>query len=76
MASLVVRAVRSPTYVGWGSIGFVVLATLLTRQVWWRFFDITRATAPVITAYVLVTFVVAHAAASSPSEQDSVPRRP
>jgi hypothetical protein len=73
MASLVVRAVRTPTYVGWGSIGFVVLATLLTRQVWWRFFDITRATAPVITAYVLVSFVVAHeVAASSPSEEDPV----
>jgi hypothetical protein len=53
---LVVRAVRRPTYLSWGSLGFVVLAIFFSRQVWWRFFDISRAIAPVITAYLIATF--------------------
>lgn len=53
---LVVRALRQPTYLSWGSLGFVVLAVFFSRQVWWRFFDISRAIAPVITAYLLATF--------------------
>ena len=56
MGGLLVRSIRTPTYIGWGALGFVLLAVLLSRQVWWRFFDITRATAPVITAYILVAF--------------------
>ena len=59
MVVLVLRAARYPCYLGGGSVGFVVLGTLLTRQVWWRFFDISRALAPIITAYVIVSFVVA-----------------
>ncbi len=53
---LVIRAVRQPTYLGWGALGFVVLAVFFSRQVWWRFFDVSRAIAPVITAYLLATF--------------------
>ncbi|NIX21716.1 MAG: hypothetical protein GWN07_18495, partial [Actinobacteria bacterium] len=53
----VIRALRRPTYLGWGALGFVLMAALLSRQVWWRFFDITRAIAPVLTAYVMLTFV-------------------
>ena len=56
MPLLVIRAVRRPSYLGWGSIGFVVLGAFFSRQVWWRFFDISRAVAPVITAYLLATF--------------------
>ena len=53
----VVRAIRRPTYLGWGAIGFVLLAVFLSRQVWWRFFDITRAMAPILTAFVFQAFV-------------------
>lgn len=53
---LVVRAGRRPTYLSWGSLGFALLAVFFSRQVWWRFFDISRAIAPVITAYVLTAF--------------------
>jgi hypothetical protein len=53
---LAVRAIRQPTYLGWGALGFVVLAVFFSRQVWWRFFDISRAISPVITAYLLATF--------------------
>lgn len=63
---LVVRALREPTYLSWGSLGFVVLAVFFSRQVWWRFFDISRAIAPVITAYLLATFATGQAVSPSP----------
>ena len=71
MGGLVVRSVRSPSYIGWGAIGFVLLAVLLSRQVWWRFFDITRATAPVITAYVLVAFAAGSRSAETERADDT-----
>jgi hypothetical protein len=70
----VVRAVRRPTYLGWGAIGFVLMAVLLSRQVWWRFFDITRAIAPVLTAYVLLTFVDGRRGVDAPSDVSARPR--
>ena len=59
MPMLIVRAIRRPTYLTWGSLGFVVLAVFFSRQVWWRFFDISRAIAPVLTAYLVATFAPA-----------------
>lgn len=53
---LTVRAVQRPNPLAWGALGFVVLAVLMTRQVWWNFFDISRAIAPAMTAYVVTTF--------------------
>jgi len=50
------RVLRSDDYLAWGSAGFIVLAVLLTRQVWAASFDITRAVAPVLTAFIIVTF--------------------
>lgn len=58
MPLLVLRAMRRPNPLAWGALGFVLLATVMTRQVWWNFFDITRAVAPIITAYALTTFAV------------------
>ena len=51
------RVLISDQLVGWAFLGFVPLAILFTRQVWQSYFDITRATAPVITAFVLLVFV-------------------
>jgi hypothetical protein len=63
MALLVVftlRFLRSPgSLVGYAAIGFVPLATLLTLQVWFNYFDITRAVSPVITAFALLAFAAA-----------------
>jgi hypothetical protein len=42
--------------VSYSTLGFVMLAPLLTRQVWLNYFDITRAVAPVFTTFVLVLF--------------------
>ncbi len=56
MPLLVLRAFQRPNPMAWGALGFVVLAILMTRQVWWNFFDISRAVAPIITAYVVTAF--------------------
>jgi hypothetical protein len=56
MPLLVVRAFQRPNPLAWGALGFVLLAILMTRQVWWNFFDISRAVAPIITAYVVTAF--------------------
>ena len=56
MPLLVLRAVQRPNPLAWGALGFVLLAVLMTRQVWWNFFDISRAVAPILTAYVVTSF--------------------
>ena len=56
MPLLVLRAAQRPNPLAWGALGFVLLAILMTRQVWWNFFDISRAVAPIITAYVVTAF--------------------
>lgn len=53
---VVMQAVRRPSLASYSILGFVVMAPLLTRQVWLNYFDITRAIAPVFTIFVLVLF--------------------
>ena len=48
------RVLLSDSLVGWANLGFVALALLLTVEVWRNYFDITRALAPVITAFVVL----------------------
>jgi len=48
------RAFVSRELVGLAFIGFVALGVLFTEQVWRNYFDITRAVAPIITAFVLL----------------------
>lgn len=48
------RVFRQDHLVGWAFIGFVGLAVLLTEPVWHSYFDISRAIAPVLTAYALL----------------------
>jgi hypothetical protein len=50
------RLVRSRWLVGYVAAGFVPVALLLTLQVWFSYFDITRAVSPVITAFLLLAF--------------------
>jgi len=56
MPLLILRAWQRPNALAFGAIGFVLVAILMTQQVWWRFFDISRAVAPIITAYVITSF--------------------
>ncbi len=56
MPLLVLRAWQRPNALAFGATGFIVVAILMTQQVWWRFFDISRAVAPIITAYVITAF--------------------
>lgn len=51
------RVLISGHLVGWAFLGFVPLAILFTRQVWQSYFDITRAVAPLLTAFVLLVFL-------------------
>jgi len=51
------RVLVSRDLVGWAFLGFVALGVLFTEQVWRSYFDITRAIAPVITAFVLLAFL-------------------
>lgn len=48
------RAVRSRDLLAWSALGFALLLPLLTEQVLIRYFDVTRAIAPVLTAYPLL----------------------
>jgi hypothetical protein len=56
MPLLVLRAVQRPNPLAWGALGFVPLAILMTSQVWFDLFDISRAITPIMTAYVLTAF--------------------
>lgn len=56
MILFVVRFVNSGWLVGYAAVGFVPIALLLSRQVWFSYYDITRAVSPVITAYLLMAF--------------------
>lgn len=51
------RALIADSELGWGTVGFVALGLILTEQVWRNYFDITRAVAPVLTAFVLLVFL-------------------
>ncbi|MEX1124350.1 MAG: hypothetical protein WEE53_01670 [Acidimicrobiia bacterium] len=68
------RLLISGHLVGWAFLGFVPLAILFTRQVWQSYFDITRAAAPVLTAFVLLMFLSGRdaAAETQPRPQSSV----
>lgn len=50
------RAIQRDWLVGWMALGFVPLSLLLSRAVWLNYFDISRGVAPVITAFILVSF--------------------
>lgn len=69
----VVKVIRNPTSLDAGALGFVVLALLLSRQVWWQFVDITRALAPIFTAYILTAFA---RPSTSPSADADVSESP
>jgi hypothetical protein len=59
VAAFTFRALTSTHLVGWTFLGFSILALVFTQQVWINSYDITRALAPILTAYVLVLFAPA-----------------
>jgi len=52
------RTLKSNALVGWAFVGFVPLTMVLSELVWRYYFDSTRAVAPMITAFVLMVFVI------------------
>jgi len=51
------RTLTSAHLLGWAFIGFVPLGVLFSQVVWSSWADISRAIAPIITAYVLLLLV-------------------
>lgn len=47
------QLVARPSYLSWGTAGYCFLALLLTQQVWNKYFDISRALAPIFTAFLV-----------------------
>jgi hypothetical protein len=60
------RAWRSDVYLTWGAVGFAVLAPFLTVLVWQKSFDISRALAPLVTAF-LIEFALARKRERAPA---------
>lgn len=56
LAIFAVRTAVTRQLLGLAFAGFVPLAVVFTEQVWRSYFDITRAVAPVITAYLVAAF--------------------
>lgn len=52
---IVVNAIRKRSVLGCMAAGFVLVAIVMIDEVWLRYFDSSRALAPVITAYILIT---------------------
>jgi len=48
-----IRAWRSDVYLTWGAAAFAFLGPFLTVLVWQKSFDVSRALAPLVTAFVL-----------------------
>ena len=53
MVAVAIRAWKSNVYLTWGAVGFAVLAPFLTIYVWQKSYDIARALAPLVTAFVI-----------------------
>jgi uncharacterized membrane protein AbrB (regulator of aidB expression) len=73
MLAFALRVLKSQELVGWAFVGFVGLGLLFTQQVWENYFDITRAVAPVITAFVLVTVASAKESKQISARRDGPP---
>ncbi len=56
MPLLILRSWQRPNALAFGAMGFILVAVLMTQQVWWHFINSSRALAPIITAYVITTF--------------------
>jgi hypothetical protein len=56
IVAFIYRALRSRLLVGYAFMGLAALGLLASARVWLEYFDITRAIAPVFTAYVLMLF--------------------
>lgn len=70
---MLVRAWRRRTLLELPAAGFGLLALLLTRQVWYRHFDISRALSPILTLFLLSLAVSLFGRASRSESSDGAP---
>lgn len=66
-----IRSTRTPTALGWAASGFALLGVFMSEPVWERWFDSTRALAPVLTTYILLVSSLSRVADPSFDEQTS-----
>jgi hypothetical protein len=66
------RTLLSGHLIGWAFVGFALLGVVFTKQVWNSYFDITRAVAPLITAFVLLVFLDTGRAGADDIQRTSV----
>lgn len=57
LVAVMFQAVRRPSLIAYGVMGFALLAPFLTEHVWGQFFDISRAVAPALTGFVVAIFL-------------------
>jgi hypothetical protein len=79
MIVFLIRTVRSRDALAWGSVGFVALAPFLSEPIWAEPYDISRAVAPVFTAYAVLLLAPAAGSVRSvgkalPGIGEAVPR--
>lgn len=56
LLSYIYRAWKTPSLTAWTFLPFTALGFFLAEPVWNGYFNITRAVAPILTAYFLITF--------------------
>ncbi len=71
LAGAVAAAVKRPNALTWGSVGFAVLAVLLSEFVWREWFDIARAVLPIFTAVAITIGTRAPQAVPDPDPASS-----
>jgi hypothetical protein len=70
LAVFAARALRSRDVLAWGALGVAALAPFLSQYIWAEWYDISRAIAPVFTAYVVLVFTRGDATMKRPSPSD------
>ena len=65
--SLLWKSWKRPTILGWSVAGFAILGFCLSAPVWYRYFDSSRAMAPVLTAYLILLPALSRADGAQPT---------
>ncbi len=71
LATFLSRTIRGRDPMSWATVGFVAVSPLLSELVWRDWFNITRATAPSILGFMVLTTVVGPTIAPAPGLREA-----